>query len=576
MMVAPPMEQRAVWSVPQRDPLAEARLVEELGIPSLVAAVLVNRGMSDPSEAHTFLNPSLDQLHDPSLLPDYEEAVKAILGARERKETIYVHGDYDVDGVTSASLFTRYLKRIGCEVVPHVPHRIKEGYGIHMNAIRWAKEHGTSLFLTCDCGISAHEQVLAAREAGMTVVVTDHHLVGERLPEAAAVVNPHRADSKYPFAELCGVGVALKLCAGLTKELGFPVDKFYRAYLDLAVLGTVADVMPLVDENRVITKFGLESLKSSQKIGIRALMQVSNLAQADRITARNIGYQLGPRINAVGRIDDSAVALDLLMTDDPSVATTLAYKLDQINTERKERQNKAVEEAIDRVLADGLDRAYTLLLADPNWHPGVIGLIAGRLVERFRRPAFVLTVQDGIAKGSARSIPGFDLGEAIKSAKHIVLGGGGHEMAAGFSVEEQKIPELTQVFEDMAQRCLTPEHFAAQIVVDADVTPVEADAKAARSLSLLEPYGCGNPEPVFRCSGVQLTSVVPTANPEHVKLTFATDNGPRQAMAFGIGETFAGVPLGSKIDIAFTADENMFNGKPCFRWVVQSYQSTEL
>lgn len=574
-MVAPSMEQRAIWSVPERDLLAEARLMEELGVPSLVAAVLVNRGFRDPAVAHAFLNPSLDQLHAPSLLPDYQEAVKAILGARERKETIYVHGDYDVDGVTSASLFTRFLKRIGCDVVPHVPHRIREGYGIHMNAIQWAKDHGAQLFLTCDCGISAHEQVKAARDAGMTVVVTDHHLVGETLPEAVAVVNPHRADSHYPFAELCGVGVALKLCAGLTEELGFPVDKFYRAYLDLAVLGTVADVMPLVDENRVITKFGLEALKSSQKIGIRALMQVSNLTQVDKLTPRSIGFQLGPRINAVGRIDDSALALDLMMTDDPAAATQLAYQLDRVNTERKDRQNRAVEAAIERVMAQGLDQSFTLLLADPDWHAGVIGLIAGRLVEKFRRPAFVLTVQDGIAKGSARSIPGFDLGEAIRAAKGIVLGGGGHEMAAGFSVEESKIPELSKAFEDMAQQCLTPEHFASKIVVDAEIQACEATPRVAVALSMLEPYGCGNLEPAFRCTGVQLSSVVPTSNPEHVKLTLTTDDGVRNGMAFGIGTRLSDLKLGSKIDIAFTTDENVFNGRASYRWLVQDFQSCE-
>jgi len=562
-----------IWVVPERDRVAETKLCAELGISQIVAAVLVNRGYVDPAVADRFLNPSLDHLHDPCLLPDYFEATKAILGAKERGETIYVHGDYDVDGVTSAALFTRFLKKIGCQVVPHVPHRIREGYGIHLDAIQWAKDHGTKLFLTCDCGSSAHEQVKAASEAGMTVVVTDHHLVGDTLPEAIAVVNPHRPDSLYPWAELCGVGVAFKLCAGLTKELGHKVEQFYNAYLDLAVLGTVADVMPLLDENRVITRFGLERLQVTKKAGLQALLRVCNLASAEKLTARNIGFQIGLRINAVGRIDDSAVALELLLTDDSQHADTLAQKMDKANIDRKAEQTRSVDEAIKRVESQGLNNAFTMLVADASWHPGVIGLVAGRLVERYRRPAFVLCIHDGVAKGSARSIPGFDLSKALRAAKDIILGGGGHEMAAGFSVKEDRIPELTKAFEDFAQGRLKPEDFRPRISIDVEVEASEAKASAAAAMKLLEPYGAANPEPVFSCRGVELVSVVPTSNPDHARVSLNTDDGPRAAMAFGNGRAIAAIAPGTSLDIAFTADENTFNGRTSFRWVIQDAQS---
>ncbi|HZH99444.1 MAG TPA: DHH family phosphoesterase, partial [Fimbriimonadaceae bacterium] len=286
------------WTVPLRDAAAEKRLQDELKIPSVVAAVLINRGFSDPEAAHKFLNPSLDDLGSPKKLPDYDAAVKHILGARERKEKIFVHGDYDVDGVTSTALLTRFLQSIGCEVVAHVPHRMKEGYGIHLNAVDAAVATGAKLFLTCDCGVSAFDQIDRAKELGMTVVVTDHHSIGECLPEAHAMINPHRTDSEYPYAELSGVGVAFRLCEGLTEEVGYKKEHYRRAFLDLAVLGTVADVMPLTGENRIITRHGLKHLLESKKIGIKALLRESKVLEECRgvLKCYHIGFMLGPRL----------------------------------------------------------------------------------------------------------------------------------------------------------------------------------------------------------------------------------------------------------------------------------------
>lgn len=560
------------WRVTGRDRAAESELMASLGVSSVVAAVLVSRGMSDPEAAERFLNPSLDHLHDPKLLPDFDKAVKAILNAKDLGHTIYVHGDYDVDGVTSTALFTRFLQRIGCNVVPHVPHRTKEGYGIHLDAIQWAKDKGTDLFLTCDCGISAHRQVEAATSLGMEVVVTDHHMVGETMPNALAIVNPHRSDSIYPWPELAGVGVAFKLCAGLTQELGHKVEQFYRAYLDLAVLGTVADVMPLLDENRVITKFGLEQLRDTRKTGLQALLRVSDLVKQPKLTARHVGYQLGPRINAVGRIQDSATALDLMLTDDPAEAARMAAILDHVNEERRAEQTRSVEEAMTMVEAEGLGDAFTLLLADPSWHAGLIGLIAGRLVEKFRRPAFVLTIADGVAKGSARSIPGFDLGEAVRATKSLLIGGGGHEMAAGVSMDPANIGDFKIAIETLARASLTPEDLRERIDIDVELEAREATPAAYGDLLQLEPYGNANRTPVFAVRGVKLASVVPTANPEHARVICETDDGLRSGMAFRIGHQLASMSPGSMVDVAFTIDENVFNGQSTVRWTILDVQ----
>jgi len=301
------------WTIQPRNRDAEQRLERELGLPSVVAAILAQRGYEDPAEALKFINPRLEDLFDPRLLPDYEPAVAAILGARERKELIYVHGDYDVDGVTSAALFSRFLKAIGCEVHTHVPHRMREGYGIHISAIAEAKDVGAKLFLTCDCGVGAHAQVEMANEAGIKVVVTDHHSIGGELPRAAAIVNPHRADSKYPFLDLSGAGVVFKLCDGIARELGHAPEIFYRAFLDLAVLGTIAVVMPLVSENRIIAKHGLERLAQTKKVGLQALMREAGLTDESRrsLRAYHVGFVIGPRLDPSGdRRGPGSAALD--------------------------------------------------------------------------------------------------------------------------------------------------------------------------------------------------------------------------------------------------------------------------
>jgi len=553
--------QRTKWVLADRIPDAEQTLVAELGIPAILAALLVQRGITEPESADRFLNPSLDHLHDPALLPDYAMARDEILGAKERGDLIFVHGDYDVDGVTSAAILHRFLKTIGAKVETHVPHRMKEGYGIHHSAVEVAKGMGAKLFLTCDCGISAHDRVEAAKDAGMRVVVTDHHTIGDCLPDAHAVVNPHRKDSEYPFRELSGAGVVFKLCAGLTRDLGMPVDKYYRAFLDLAVLGTVADVMPLYGENRVIAKFGLERLEDTKKVGIQALKSVSGIKSPMRTS--HIGFNLGPRINAVGRMDDSGLALRLLLETDLAKAQALAQEIDAYNIERKDAQQRMVEEAIQMVEAKGLEDRYVIAVAHPEWHAGIVGLVAGRLAEHYRRPAFCFVIDEsrGICRGSARSIPAFSVVNAIRAYPEWIEGGG-HDMAAGCSFLAAEFDRVDALLNEYARSVLTPEDFVLAFQADLEVKPEELTMTVLEELAKMEPFGECNPEPVLICRGINLAGITPTKNPEHVRLSFRSAQGITvQGMGFNMGPRFTESRPGSIMDILFQPKIEEYNGR---------------
>jgi len=575
--MASPGEHVIRWSASERNPTQEQVLVDALKIPSLLACVLVNRGYNDPESAYTFLNPSLDDLGSPQLLPDFLQARDEILGARERKETIFIHGDYDVDGVTSAALFSRFLESIGANVITHVPHRMKEGYGIHLKAVEEAKEKGAKLFLTCDCGVSAHEQVEAAKAANMRVVVTDHHTIGESLPLAHAVVNPHRKESEYPYKELSGAGVVFRLCEGLTTELGYKASQFRRAFLDLTVLGTVADVMPLTGENRIITRHGLVQLYNTNKIGLKALLRESNVMEKceGKLRARHIGFMLGPRLNASGRIKDAERSLRLLLTKDDIEAGLLAREIEETNKERRDQQDKIIEEAVARVLEEGLHKKYAIVIGQEGWHPGIIGLVAGRLVEKFRRPAFVLSLdsESGTAKGSARSIPGFHLADAIRAHGNL-MDGGGHAMAAGFSTTIDLIPKIAEAFHCYATERLTEADFEIALQVDAVVEPREVSFQSVDALEKLEPYGCENCEPMFAVNAMKVTNIVQTKNPLHPQLVLKAPDGKGpivRAMAFSLGERLEGYQPGFDAQFVFQPRIESWNGSRSMKWEIRHF-----
>lgn len=568
-MIPAALDSAPLWLIQDRDPNAEARLQRELGVTPLLAAILVARGLVEPEEADRFLHPQLDHLHPPTLLPDYEAARNEILGARERGDLIFVHGDYDVDGVTSATIFDRFLSKIGCRVKTHVPHRMKEGYGIHASAVEAARAEGASLFLTCDCGISAFEQVEAAREAGMRVVVTDHHTVLDQLPSAQAVVNPHRRDSAYPWAELSGAGVAFKLCAGLTAEIDMPIDMYYKNFLDLAALGTIADVMPLLDENRIIARFGLQRLTETTKPGLVALKRVSDIGGA--VNAHDVSFGLGPRINAAGRIDDAALAFELLLSTDPARAMVLAQKVDAINKARRAEQDRITEEAVRMVEEQGQDRRNVILIGHSSWHAGIVGIVAGKLVDRFRRPAFVATVtEDGRGKASARSIAKFDLAQALQAMAPSMVGGG-HAMAAGCAFDYNQIEAIGLALHEYAGQFLSEEDFRITHEADLVVDPAEVTYAALEELSLMEPYGAANPGPLLVARGLTLESLKPTRKPEHVMVTLGDGARRISAMAFGLGARLEGVVPGAVADVLFNPCLDEYLGETRLKWHIRDF-----
>ena len=563
------------WKLKARLEEAEEQLQRELGVPRIVACLLAQRGILTPELAQSFLHPKLEDLHDPRGLPDYDSAVAAILGAKERDELIYVHGDYDVDGVTSAALFSRFLTKIGCRVETKVPNRFKDGYGVSPDSIKEAHGHGAKLFLTCDCGVGAHEETLLAHELGMKVVVTDHHTVSETLPEAEAVVNPHRRDSTYPFQMLSGAGLAFKLGAGISNELGIDVNQFYRAYLDLAVLGTVADVMPLRGENRIIAKFGLERLQESNKPGIQALLRASGML--DRLTggkklkAWHIGFILGPRLNAAGRIEDASLALELLLSQDDQVAFELAKQVEDLNERRKEEQEQLVALAIERVHATGADKNACIVISGEGWHGGVLGIVAGRLREKFCRPVFVMSVdpETGMAKGSGRSVPGVNLAEAIRSFPDL-LDGGGHAAAAGMGVQASRLGEAQEALHAYASQFLTEEDFFPCVEPDVEVIGSEMTLPNLEALAMLEPFGTGNPEPTFICRGVAVDQILATRNPDHPQLMIRAEGVPAmRAPAFGFGPVLEGRAAGFNADLLFKAGIDEYNGVVRVKWEIK-------
>lgn len=568
------------WEMTPVDAEVVVRLAEEVGVPRLVAEVLASRGYGDQVSAATFLNPSLSALHDPSLLPDFDPAIRCLMAAKEANKRVFVHGDYDVDGVTSAALLFRFLRGRGFDVDVFVPHRMKQGFGIHPDSVEAARERGAGLFLSCDCGTAAQSQVAKAREYGMDVVVTDHHEVSGDLPPANAVVNPHRPDSRYPFSDLSGAGVAFKLCAGLAREMGLALDKYYQAYLDLACLGTVVDVMPLIGENRVITQFGLPQIEATRKRGLQALIaeytKTVRGGKLGAITVRDLSFGLGPRLNAAGRIDDASHALQLLVTDDAAEAAELAVKIEEMNRLRRAEQDAMIEMAAQRIKDEGLEERNVIVLLDKDWHPGIVGIVAGKLVELFRRPCFVgaFDPESGKAKASARTISAFNLAQAIEKHAHLVSGGG-HAMAAGISFSMADLDAFRDEIDAYAGTFLSPEDFVPSVRVDAEVVPGELTASVVAAFSRLEPFGMGNPHPYFLARGAKLKELRPTVK-EHILQARFEDGSGRvvQAVTFDQAAVLKDVPVGATMDVVFRAEIDDFRNDGSVKWILRDFAVT--
>jgi single-stranded-DNA-specific exonuclease len=543
--------------VPPPDPAVVDGLTRSLGIPAALAALLVQRGQATEAEARTFLRPAVADLSDPGAIAGMSEAVEAIAAAVRVGGTILVHGDYDVDGQCATALLTRALQAAGADVVGFVPHRLRDGYDFGPAGLAAAQRAGASLVVTCDCGITAVDTVRAARAAGIGVVVTDHHLPGAELPPALAVVDPQRADDTSGARGLCGTGIAFKLVQALVPALGLPANLPYHL-LDLVALATVADVVPLVGENRILVRHGLKLLADSRWPGLRALVAASGL-QGKELRAGHMGYILGPRLNAAGRVGDAAEGLRLLLTDDPVEAAELARRLEGLNVERQSLDQRMLEEALAQVEQAGdPERDASFVLTGEGWHPGVVGIVASRVVERYGRPAFLIAFDGDVGKGSGRSISRFDLHAALLACGDLLERYGGHQMAAGLTIRRDRLDEFRERFGGIARELLAPEDLGPEQRVDLELALREATPELERMCRHLEPCGSGNASPVFGVRGVRLTGRSRVGS-GHLKGTL--DDGTTRLPAIGFQWADRVPWLGDGlVDAAFRLEPNEWNG----------------
>ncbi len=547
------------WRVaPAPDPVAVRSLAAALTLPVPLAALLVQRGFADETRARAFLRPTLDSLADPLSLAGMAEAVAIITAAVHSKTPILVHGDYDVDGQCATALLTRALRLAGATVHPFVPHRTTDGYDFGSAGVAEAARVGAGLILTCDCGTNAFEAVAAAQAEGRQVVITDHHLPGPSLPAADAIVNPQRTDDTSGISALCGTGIAFKLVQALVEPLGLPAG-LPMHLLDYVAMATVADVVPLVDENRALVKHGLRVLNASRWPGIRALIRAAEL-EGKELRAGQVGFILAPRLNAVGRIADAKDGVRLLLTDDEAEAETLAARCEQLNRERQAMDQRILDQALEMVDAEYADPLEhpALVLSGEGWHPGVIGIVASRIVERYGRPTFLIAVDGDVGKGSGRSIDGFDLHAALTECGPLLLRYGGHRMAAGLTIAAAEIPAFRAAFVGVARAALRQDQLGPSQRVDLELPLRDVTDELERLGRHLEPCGMGNASPVLGSRGIRVEGAR-TVGSNHLKATLAGNGGQVDAIAFGWADRFAAFG-GGLVDVAFKLERNEFRG----------------
>ena len=541
------------WAVAAPCPETRAEL-EAAGIPPLLAAVLSARGIGSAQQARRLFSPSREPLADPLLMRDMDRAAARVRLALDRGEPIAVYGDYDVDGITATCLLTQFLRGCGGQVVPYIPDRLEEGYGLNREAVSILAERGVKLIVTVDCGITAAEEVAWAAALGVDVVVTDHHACKETLPAAAAVVDPCRPDCPYPFKGLAGVGVALKLAMAVAgpAQAGAVMEEL----CDLAAIGTVADVMPMTGENRSIVSRGLARLDPPRRLGLRQLVRCAGLEER-ALNAGTVSYALAPRINASGRMGRAQAAVELLLTRDPAEAEALAEELCRLNRERQAIEGDIFQQCVQRL--EQAPQRGAIVLADSRWHQGVVGIVASRLAEKFACPAFMICLDKGMGKGSCRSWGGINLFCLLSKCAPLLENFGGHALAAGFTVREENIPALAQALRQASIQAAAEEGSAPVLPVDAEVTPGELTVPEVEALDALEPCGPGDPRPVFLLRGMQVQSAALVGRGRHLKLRLESRGTGLDAIWFSAGCGKLPEP-GSRVDVAFSPQINEFRG----------------
>ncbi len=560
---------KPIWKV---RPAASAEELAALApLPPLAAQVLLNRGVGDREEADRFLEPSYKTLADPFLMKGMKEATERLFRALEEREAIAVYGDFDADGVTAAALLVQALREMGGQVRPYIPHRVEEGYGLNVGAIEQLAGAGVRLLITVDCGISNASEVARANALGMAVIVTDHHLPPPDLPPALAILNPRQADCRYPFKRLAGVGIAFTLVRGLV-QAGAPRGGLRgRDLLDLVALGTVADVSPLVGENRVLVSYGLEAIRKTERPGLRSLLAVAGV-RPEQVNTGTIGFVLGPRLNAAGRLRHAQTAYHLLLAETQEEAGHLARELDALNRERQELTEEILERARAQVLAMPEEQRL-IFLADRDFPAGVVGLVAGKLTEEFHRPALLVELGEEESRGSARSTPAFHITEALSQCADLLLRYGGHRLAAGFSLRNEHLGELEARLSRLAEEQISEEDLRPALSIDAETPLSGLDGPLLEVLEKLAPFGVENPRPVFLCPQVRVVRSWTVGNDgSHLRMVLSDGQLSYAAIAFRQGERSGECPAGSRLDVVCTLERNSWGGQESLQLQVRDFR----
>ena len=534
-----------------------SKIQSEYKINKLLATILSNRNIGI-EKIQKFLNPTRNDFYNPYEMPDMEKAVERIIKAIDKKEKILIYGDYDVDGITSITVLKSFFRDRGIEVLEYIPNRLNEGYGLNKTAIDKISKENVNLIITVDCGITADEEVEYAKKLKIDTIVTDHHEPGENIPNAVAVVDCKRNDNKYPFRELAGVGVAFKLCQAISIKMKLD-QKEYLKYLDIVALGTISDIVPLVDENRVITKLGMMLIKCTKNFGLRAIF---NLAGYNKIDSTSISFGVAPRINACGRMGFAEEALDLLLSNNLKDALEKAKNITKYNNDRQEYEKRIFEEAIEQIEKNNLQKANSIVIGGENWHHGVAGIVASKIVDLYYRPCILVCFENehDIGKGSGRSIQGFDLHEALMKCKDLLEAFGGHSMAIGLSIKKENMPKLKTRFEQIASNSNIQELYQV-INIDAIINIDEITKEMVESLNLLEPVGEANKTPIFACKNLKINSIRSLSEGKHLKLTLKTDkNTFIDCIGFNMGHIADEYTIGTRVDVAGNLEINSFNG----------------
>ncbi len=550
------------WEISPPNPTLQETFSRELEISPITAQVLANRGINQIDQAHQFLHPSLSHLHSPFLMKDMDKAVNRVIQALLRREEVLIYGDYDADGITATAILILFLQALQFPSRYYIPHRVREGYGLHCDTIMQFAQQGVKLIITVDCGISDMDAVKKAQEMGVDVIITDHHEVPDEIPPAYAVLNPKQEDCSFPFKSLAGVGVAFNLIIALRaklREQGQWKDgeaPNLRRYLDLVAMGTVADLVPLQDENRIFVRFGLEELTKDNRLGTRVLKEVCGLKEGI-ITSGNIGFQLAPRINAAGRLGEAQKAVELLVTQELKRAEGIARELNLENSRRQQLEEDILMEIMGWIEGDDrLLQRSSLVFSSQSWHPGVIGIVASRLVEHYYRPTILISLDEDRGKGSGRSIEGFDLYEGVNRCSPMLSSFGGHRYAVGLTIEREKIETFKSRFEELVSQCCKPSDFIPRIRIDSEVALPIIERELIEQLSLLAPFGVSNPKPVF-CSRELRVMDSKIVGEDNLKLRVEEDL-IYDAIGFHMGHLH---PLESKrAKIAFVPQINEWQG----------------